>query len=396
MQQGKGEQGNNQQGKGQPAKGKKGPEIEEQPPEQKNKLFAHLEPYNKPNSLSFQSMINDDIHPAVMGLGLKICNKEIQGANARCDAMLDALELVIKDFSSNDYKVLDTKITSNSNFLGSFRPLSIGMKNALKHIKQSIFDSTNLNPQKAKQCILHQLKRYRESKIIAADKEISLLASQKIQDDDVILIFSSSSVVNKIVIEAHQSRKKKFKIIVADSPPLFEGKSVLKKFGCLGIQCSYVLLTGVSYIMKHVKKVFLGAHAMFSNGSILGRAGSSLIAMLAHSNDIPVLVACETYKFDEKVQIDSICYNELQDPELLLKDYKMFVGEERKEEKRRVPHNLKLLNLAYDVTPMKFVNMVITEIGLIPPTSVPAVIRESEKKAAEDRLNWRTEVYDSD
>lgn len=41
--------------------------------------------------------------------------------------------------------------------------------------------------------------------------------------------------------------------------------------------------------------------------------------------------------------------------------------------------SLNLLNLRYDLTPMKYVNLVITEVGMIPPTSVPVLIRESRK-----------------
>ena len=36
---------------------------------------------------------------------------------------------------------------------------------------------------------------------------------------------------------------------------------------------------------------------------------------------------------------------------------------------------LNLLNLVYDVTPSDFVSMVITEVGMIPCTSVPVVLR---------------------
>lgn len=37
--------------------------------------------------------------------------------------------------------------------------------------------------------------------------------------------------------------------------------------------------------------------------------------------------------------------------------------------------SLYLLNLVYDVTPSNFVDMVVTEIGMIPCTSVPVVLR---------------------
>ena len=37
---------------------------------------------------------------------------------------------------------------------------------------------------------------------------------------------------------------------------------------------------------------------------------------------------------------------------------------------------LALLNLVYDVMPMAFITLIVTEFGLIPPTSVPVILRE--------------------
>ena len=41
---------------------------------------------------------------------------------------------------------------------------------------------------------------------------------------------------------------------------------------------------------------------------------------------------------------------------------------------------LGLLNLVYDVTPPEFVDMVVTDIGMIPCTSVPVVLRVKEQQ----------------
>ena len=45
---------------------------------------------------------------------------------------------------------------------------------------------------------------------------------------------------------------------------------------------------------------------------------------------------------------------------------------------RDIP-KLKLLNLKYDLTPATFISMVITEMGMIPATSVPVILREYHK-----------------
>ena len=43
--------------------------------------------------------------------------------------------------------------------------------------------------------------------------------------------------------------------------------------------------------------------------------------------------------------------------------------------------SLSLLNLVYDVTPSNLVTMVITEVGMVPCTSVPVVLRVKQTEA---------------
>ncbi len=70
--------------------------------------------------------------------------------------------------------------------------------------------------------------------------------------------------------------------------------------------------------MSEVTKVFLGAAAVLSNGTVISRAGSAAVAMMAAAHSTPVLICCETYKFHERVQLDAITNNELGDPRALL------------------------------------------------------------------------------
>ena len=54
-----------------------------------------------------------------------------------------------------------------------------------------------------------------------------------------------------------------------------------------------------------------------SNGTIIARAGAASVAMAACALQRPVIVCCETLKFVDRVQLDSITYNELGDPDSL-------------------------------------------------------------------------------
>ena len=69
--------------------------------------------------------------------------------------------------------------------------------------------------------------------------------------------------------------------------------------------------------MREATKVVVGAAAVLSNGTVVGRAGSAAVAMAAAATSTPVLVMCEAFKFHERVQPDSITHNELGNPAAL-------------------------------------------------------------------------------
>ena len=50
----------------------------------------------------------------------------------------------------------------------------------------------------------------------------------------------------------------------------------------------------------------------------MSRVGTAVVAMMAHRCNKPVMVCCETYKFNEYSNVDSIGKNELGDPDDLV------------------------------------------------------------------------------
>jgi translation initiation factor 2B subunit (eIF-2B alpha/beta/delta family) len=43
---------------------------------------------------------------------------------------------------------------------------------------------------------------------------------------------------------------------------------------------------------------------------------------------------------------------------------------------------ISVLNLLYDAMPIEFITLIVTEFGLIPPTSVPVILREKQDDEA--------------
>lgn len=129
--------------------------------------------------------------------------------------------------------------------------------------------------------------------------------------------------------------------------------------------------------MPEVTKVFLGAHALLANGYVMSRAGTAQIALLAKAFNVPVLVCCETHKFSERVQTDAFVYNEIGDPNDLVLSCGARLGNKQNAclvNWSSINH-LTPLHLYYDVTPPELVTAVVTELAILPCTSVPVILR---------------------
>nr|XP_056708599.1 translation initiation factor eIF-2B subunit delta [Euleptes europaea] len=339
-------------------------------------LFSHLHQYSRKVLLTQQMSIPASvIHPAVVRLGLQYSQGIINGSNARCIALLRVFKQVIADYTTPANEELSrdlvNKLKPYISFLNQCRPLSASMGNAIKFLKKEISGLPgSMREEEAKRVLQEAIDKYVREKIVLAAEAISKSAFEKINDGDVILVYGCSSLVSRTLCDAH-TKGRAFRVVVVDSRPRLEGRETLHRLVKQGVCCSYVLINAISYVLPEVSKVLLGAHALLANGSVMSRMGTSQIALISKAHNVPVLVCCETYKFCDRVQTDSFVSNELDDPDDLIVQHRGKVPLAGWQESK----SLRLLNLVYDVTPMELVDLVITDLGMIPCTSVPVVLR---------------------
>ncbi len=242
------------------------------------------------------------------------------------------------------------------------------MGNAIRWLKLEVSKvDINVPDAEAKKGLCDAIDIFIRERVTFADQVIARSAAEKIKDGDVIMTYAKSSVVQRTLILAHEEGKK-FRVIIVDSRPLHEGKHLAATLVELGIDVKYCLINGLSHNIQDVTKVFLGAHAMMSNGRLFSRIGTALVAMEAYEADKPVIVLCETIKFTERVALDSIVHNEIAPAdELVIPGGPLENWEDLKK--------LQLCNPMYDVTPADYIHMIVTESGAVPPTSVPVLHR---------------------
>jgi len=369
-------------------------------------FFSHLPPYKGHSttkkelsgvSLGKSKNKTSTLHPAVLSLGLQFTTGTIRGANARAKAMLRTFKIAIQDYTPIQSKRQDVRDDLHQNLLkpvfnyfsNTCRTHSVTMGNAFTFLKKFVLDTEReIQLENLKDITCDAIDSYIEERICFADKAISEYACTKIVNGDVILTYAKSEVVEKLLQDAYRKEKKQFRVILVDSRPLLEGREMLEVLIKAGIECSYIFLNSVSYVMKEVTKVFLGAAALMSDGSVLSRVGTASVALMAQSNNVPVLFCCETHKISNRVQLESVTNNELGNSDDLISTQCAldrtggtgFLKEDCSKNEvlkhwREVP-SLRLLNLLYDLTPSTFVSGIVTEMGILPPTSVAVLLRE--------------------
>lgn len=410
-------------------------------------LFSHLETREQRNASS--PTVSHIVHPAILTLSLQFSNHKIVGSTARLREMLKVFKVVIGDYKTPENTTLTRHLTGHLShqieYLKSSRPLSTSQGNAIRWLKQEISHiSIDTLEQEAKDILCEQITDFIREKIDLSDQLIIENASQHITDGCTVLTFGHSEVLLKLFQHCVLEQQKHFNLVIVDSRPLFEGKKLLKllvetTFPELSsdlesevslirrsapprpitrddLKVNYVLINLLSStILEDVDIAFLGAHAMLSNGHMYSRVGTAMIAMMCHRRNIPVLTCCESIKFSDRVQLDSVTTNELSDPEDLVFNVKnkqvpvkrslaleQFLKLQKDLEKKDTPrkgqndnkdkdasvdaqeplHNwkqidsLNILNIMYDLTPPTYINKVVTELGSLPPSSVPVILRE--------------------
>uniref|UniRef100_A0A182YD31 Translation initiation factor eIF2B subunit delta n=3 Tax=Anopheles stephensi TaxID=30069 RepID=A0A182YD31_ANOST len=341
-------------------------------------LFNHL---HQPKFAATEIVNSPVLHPAVTKLGIQYAKGAVVGSKARCLALLKVLNQLIQDYETPPEKEFgrsfEEMLNVSANHLQRCRPFSVSMTNALRHIKMYVRQlDGKVSVSEQKECLLETIESYIRDQIEKAEEAICCSVQDKICNGDVILTYGCSSLIKHILEEAIR-RQKIFRVIIVNARPRQEENAMLEELVQLGVRCMCVLINAVSYVMPEVTKVLLGAHALLANGSVMSRVGTAQIALVAKSYNVPVLVCCETHKFTERVQTDAFVYNEIGNPNDLV------LAPRTRDHTEAKPMladwetitSLTILNLHYDVTPPELVTAVVTEVAILPCTSVPVILR---------------------
>jgi ribose 1,5-bisphosphate isomerase len=289
----------------------------------------------------------------------------IRGAGLIARSAVEALRIVAQESTAKDPESFFQEMTEAARALLQTRPTAVSLPNGIRYVMHRL----NVAMKRS-----HSVKEIREATLAAATEfiegaktavqRIGEIGARRIVDGDVLLTHCNSSAVTEVMKTAWREGTR-FEVLVTETRPRFQGHITARELAKAGIPVTLILDDAVRYFMQDVDKVMVGADAVTANGALVNKIGTSMVALAAHEARVRVFVAAETYKFSPETMIGELVEIEERSP-----------AEVISEEQQRKIGSIKVLNPSFDVTPAEYIDLIITERGIIPPLGAILILEE--------------------
>ena len=200
---------------------------------------------------------------------------------------------------------------------------------------------------------------------VQTNRKIGKFGAELIEDGDTILTHCNAGSLATVdygtalgVIRGAIDAGKNIKVISCETRPrLQSARLTCYELMRDGIPVTLISDTMVGYVMSRgmVDKVVVGADRIV-NDAVLNKIGTYNIAVLAYEHGIPFYVAAPMSTMDQSSTSEDAVIEERNPNEITN------IGCER-----IAPEGIKVLNPAFDITPLELVDAVITEEGILCP-----------------------------
>jgi methylthioribose-1-phosphate isomerase len=248
----------------------------------------------------------------------------------------------------------------------STRPTAVNIEWAINRLKKLLNSKKEQGIGKLKALLIDEANNML-AEDIEINKEIGRLGARFIQDGDTVIThcnagslatggYGTATAPIRVAIE--QGRK--VNVIADETRPVLQG-SRLTAWELMQDGISVTLITdstaGALMRKGEISLAIVGTDRTAANGDVANKIGTYTLAVLCREHGIPFYVAAPTSSIDFSIATGELIPIEERDPEEVT-----VVGG-----CRIAPKGVNVRNLAFDVTPAKYITGIITEKGIFKP-----------------------------
>ena len=299
----------------------------------------------------------------------------IRGAPAIGIAAAMGIALGAQEIIAGNFDELVEEMQPIFNTLLGTRPTAVNIHWAVVRIKKFLQENNRESIDRLKQMLIDESNRILEEDI-AVNKAIGEWGAQFIRDGDTILTHCNAgslatggygTATAPMLVAKEQG--KSIHVIADETRPVLQGARLTSwELMQSGIPVTLITDNTAGALMKRglIDLAIVGTDRTTRNGDVANKIGTYTVAVLCREHGIPFYVAAPLSSIDFDMASGDL----------------IPIEERSADEVRTVnghqvaPEGVNVINLAFDVTPAKFVSAFFTEKGAFKPRDLKKLMRE--------------------
>jgi len=240
------------------------------------------------------------------------------------------------------------------------RPTAVSLPNTLRYVLTRMEGNTVEELRESVDAAAREFDRRLER----AQGELGEVGANRLQDGDTVMTHCHSTDALSC-IEAAVEQGKELSAVVKETRPRNQGHITAEALVDLGVPVTLVVDNAARRYLDDVDHLLVGADSIAADGSVINKIGTSGLAVNARERGVPVMCAAQTIKLHpETLTGHTVEIEERAETEIIDEETRSEIGD------------IEVRNPAFDVTPPRYVDAIVTESGQFPPESVVTLMRE--------------------
>ncbi|SFR43659.1 ribose 1,5-bisphosphate isomerase [Halogeometricum rufum] len=303
-----------------------------------------------------ESRVTEEVRQTADAIG----RMEIRGAATIADAAARALRDQAEASAAETPDALRAELRAAARVLHDTRPTAVSLPNALRYV---LLNADGTTAEDVRAAVATSVAEFRD-RLENAQSDLGRVGANRLRDGDTVMTHCHSTDVLACV-EAAVEQGKELSAIVKETRPRMQGHITARELDEMGVDVTLIVDSAARRYLNDVNHVLVGADSIAADGSVINKIGTSGLAVNARDRGTPIVCAAQTIKLHPDTLTGHTVDIEMRDESEVIDDETAAdIGDPT------------VLNPAFDVTPPRYVDAIVTERGQYPPESIVTLMRE--------------------
>ena len=305
-------------------------------------------------------MTDHRLAPDVEETAVAIASMEIRGAATIAAGAAEALDTQARAVEADSPAAFRASMRAAARRLRETRPTAVSLPNALRYVLRRMegrtVDALRESVTDAVAEFVAQLDRARE--------DLGRVGANRLADGDTVMTHCHSTDA-LACIEAAVEAGKEIEAIVKETRPRNQGHITAEQLREAGVPVTLIVDSAARRYLNEADHVLVGADSIAADGGVINKIGTSGLAVNARERGVPIMTAAQTIKLHPETLTGHTVEIEMRDEtEVIDRESREGIGD------------IAVENPAFDVTPPRYMDAIVTEHGQFPPESIVTLMRE--------------------